>query len=218
MIKILTKTKTSMRQIIGVMAAVVLLASCVSKGEYDAQVSKSDSLAAVCNKLKAESAAMQEELDGYRYEPAKLLAAIRENYAAKAYDTLKVNLDLMQRYHPEATEYQTAKGIYEQGLRDQEAARKKAEAEAAKREAERRAKMSKIERTMEKYNCDEETARLINKGQVRIGMTDKQCRAAWGNPSDINRSVYSFGVHEQWCYGGHNYLYFEDGILTSVQN
>jgi septal ring factor EnvC (AmiA/AmiB activator) len=172
----------------------------------------------MCRKLTADKAAMQQELDGYRYDPAKLLVTIRENYAAKAYDTLKVNLGLLQRYHPEAPEYQTAKGIYEQGQHDQEAARKKAEAEAAKREAERRAKMSKIERTMEKYNCDEETARLINKGQVRIGMTDKQCRAAWGNPSDINRSVYSFGVHEQWCYGGHNYLYFEDGILTSVQN
>jgi len=40
--------------------------------------------------------------------------------------------------------------------------------------------------------------------------------SSWGNPKDINRSTYTFGVHEQWCYQGYNYLYFEDGILTFI--
>jgi hypothetical protein len=56
--------------------------------------------------------------------------------------------------------------------------------------------------------------------RVQIGMTREQARAAWGAPSHINRTTYSFGVHEQWVYGeyGSGYLYFEDGLLTSVQN
>jgi hypothetical protein len=58
-------------------------------------------------------------------------------------------------------------------------------------------------------------------GSVFIGMTAEQARAGWGAPNDINRSTYSFGVHEQWVYGeygGGGYLYFEDGILTAIQN
>ena len=54
--------------------------------------------------------------------------------------------------------------------------------------------------------------------RISIGMTQDQARAGWGAPEDINRSVYTFGVHEQWVYGSGNYLYFKDGILTSFQN
>lgn len=50
-----------------------------------------------------------------------------------------------------------------------------------------------------------------------IGMTDKMAKESLGNPDDINRSVGSWGVHEQWVYGD-TYLYFENSILTSYQN
>ena len=54
---------------------------------------------------------------------------------------------------------------------------------------------------------------------VQIGMTtERVVLSNWGKPNKINRSVYSNGVkHEQWCYSG-GYLYFEDGILTGIQN
>lgn len=53
---------------------------------------------------------------------------------------------------------------------------------------------------------------------VRIGMTQEDVMASsWGKPQRINKSIYSFGVHEQWVYGGSNYLYFKDGILDSIQ-
>lgn len=63
-----------------------------------------------------------------------------------------------------------------------------------------------------------QTADLILAGKVRIGMTREMCRAAWGSPDDINRSSGSWGVHEQWVYGLGSYLYFENGILSSIQN
>lgn len=206
-----------MRKFIGFMAAIVLLTSCVGKGEYDAQVSKVDSLTAVCESLEEANMALQNEVESYKLSPSRLLANIRENYKDKKYAELKKNLDLLQQYHPDTQEYATAKGVYEQGLKDQESARKKAEAEAARREAERIAKMKPIERIMEKFGCDKETATLIHQRRVRMGMTREQARAAWGRPRDINRTVGSYGVHEQWCYDG-SYLYFEDGILTSWQN
>jgi hypothetical protein len=53
--------------------------------------------------------------------------------------------------------------------------------------------------------------------KVMRGMTAEQARLAWGKPSNINSNVGSWGTHEQWVYDGGNYLYFENGKLTSWQ-
>jgi hypothetical protein len=52
---------------------------------------------------------------------------------------------------------------------------------------------------------------------VSIGMTGEQVRkSSWGRPKSINETITARGKHEQWVYGG-NYLYFENGVLTSIQ-
>lgn len=61
-------------------------------------------------------------------------------------------------------------------------------------------------------------ANLILQGKIRLGMTQSMCRDSWGNPSDINKTTGSFGVHEQWVYGLNSYVYFENGIITTIQN
>ncbi len=54
---------------------------------------------------------------------------------------------------------------------------------------------------------------------VRIGMTQQDVLdSMWGRPERVNRTISARGVHEQWVYGSGGYLYFEDGILTTVQN
>lgn len=58
---------------------------------------------------------------------------------------------------------------------------------------------------------------LIKERRIQMGITTCMAIAAWGRPEDINRSVGSFGVHEQWVYPA-SYLYFEDGVLTSFQD
>ena len=60
-------------------------------------------------------------------------------------------------------------------------------------------------------------AQRILENKFWIGMTDKMAKESLGNPDDINRTVGSWGVNEQWIYGN-TYLYFENGILTSYQN
>lgn len=62
------------------------------------------------------------------------------------------------------------------------------------------------------------TANLILQGKIRIGMTKDMCMDAWGSPSDINKTTGSFGVHEQWVYGLNSYVYFENGVITTIQN
>jgi hypothetical protein len=48
-------------------------------------------------------------------------------------------------------------------------------------------------------------------------MTKKMCRESWGDPIDINRTVFAWGTFEQWVYDIDKYLYFEDGILKTIQ-
>lgn len=56
-------------------------------------------------------------------------------------------------------------------------------------------------------------------GGVFIGMSTEEVRTVgWGRPDSINRTITARGTREQWVYGGRNYLYFEDGFLTTIQN
>jgi len=62
-----------------------------------------------------------------------------------------------------------------------------------------------------------ETGRKLLDGYYWIGMTEKMARISLGEPNRINKTVGSWGVHEQWIYY-ELYLYFENGNLKSYQN
>jgi DNA-binding transcriptional MerR regulator len=95
---------------------------------------------------------------------------------------------------------------WEEGQRRQEAQRERQLAQSTKQAVERR-------------NACVQRNGLSKAGTVKIGMTAADARiCGWGNPSDINRTTGSWGTHEQWVYGTRNYLYFENGILRSIQN
>jgi hypothetical protein len=61
--------------------------------------------------------------------------------------------------------------------------------------------------------------RQRRKEGVTLGMTEEEVLASsWGRPERVNRTTTSRGTREQWVYGIGNYLYFENGILTAIQN
>lgn len=87
-----------------------------------------------------------------------------------------------------------------------------------------------------------ETCNTIAEKKISIGMTADQVRASWGKPYRINSSMGAGWEHEQWVVHGifqggellfgmggpeweherenrlnSSYLYFENGILTSIQ-
>lgn len=62
-----------------------------------------------------------------------------------------------------------------------------------------------------------ETYNKLKQGDYWIGMNKKMAIISLGRPNDINRTVGSWGVHEQWVYDN-LYLYFENGKLTSYQD
>ena len=81
---------------------------------------------------------------------------------------------------------------------------------AAKEKADRLATLTK------KYGSA--NAKKIIDGYVYLGFSKQMCIEAWGEPSSINKTIGSWGTHEQWVYGLGSYLYFENGKLTSIQD
>ena len=64
---------------------------------------------------------------------------------------------------------------------------------------------------------DKKTWKAIEKNKIYIGMNKEMVLMSWGKPKDINRTVGSWGSHEQWGYDS-QYLYFENNKLTSFQD
>jgi cell division protein FtsB len=58
----------------------------------------------------------------------------------------------------------------------------------------------------------------IYESRIWVGMTKEMVIDSWGKPLSINRTGNEWGVHEQWVYGDHRYLYIENGKLTSWQD
>lgn len=73
---------------------------------------------------------------------------------------------------------------------------------------------TKKERLIEKYGKRYGT--LVHVKVIAIGMTKNMVIECMGHPDDINKTIGSWGTHEQWVYRN-KYLYFENGKLTSWQ-
>jgi hypothetical protein len=61
---------------------------------------------------------------------------------------------------------------------------------------------------------------IAKRPNVRIGMTavDVIEHSNWGKPERKARTTTGKGTFEQWIYGDGNYLYFQNGRLTTIQN
>ncbi|QPW62192.1 hypothetical protein [Clostridium botulinum] len=52
-----------------------------------------------------------------------------------------------------------------------------------------------------------------------IGMTrDEILVSTWGKPDNIHTTTSQYGTDEQWVYGSSRYIYFENGVVTTIQN
>jgi hypothetical protein len=87
------------------------------------------------------------------------------------------------------------------------AERLKAQAEAAER---RRA-------TILAKKWPREIEQAVLDRQIRIGMTSEQVQVSRGKPASIHETIRASGTSEHWRYGDDQVLYFENGILTTIQ-
>ncbi len=58
----------------------------------------------------------------------------------------------------------------------------------------------------------------IISSEVVVGMNKDECLLSWGKPDDVNVTKGDCGAVEQWVYKNKQYLYLENGILTSMQD
>ena len=56
----------------------------------------------------------------------------------------------------------------------------------------------------------------VLQGKVVVGMTEEMCLLAWGGPNSINETITPGLKSEQWVYDS-KYLYFDNGILSTIQ-
>ena len=55
------------------------------------------------------------------------------------------------------------------------------------------------------------------KEKPKIGMSASEVRqSTWGYPDKINKDTYSWGTTEQWVYKNKGYIYFRNGVVTSI--
>lgn len=80
---------------------------------------------------------------------------------------------------------------------------------------EEQARIEHNKQIMKKYG--NKYGKLICEGKVCLNMTKEMCIEAWGEPCYINSTIVKRLVHEQWVYWG-SYLYFDNGVLTGIQN
>ncbi|BDC55817.1 hypothetical protein EVS87_013275 [Bacillus altitudinis] len=76
----------------------------------------------------------------------------------------------------------------------------------------------------EKYSAIRERATVIEERtnspqSVSVGMSKEEVLIeGWGKPEGINKTQTADHTMEQWIYKGNKYLYFENGILSTISN
>jgi hypothetical protein len=87
-----------------------------------------------------------------------------------------------------------------------------------KRAKAKRAESEKIRHAELIRKYGQEKGDLIFNKKVKIGWSKEMCTESWGKPNDINRTTMQDLVREQWVYGLDRYLYFDNGVLTAIQD
>lgn len=60
-------------------------------------------------------------------------------------------------------------------------------------------------------------AECKKKGDPKLGMNAAQVKATcWGPPSYVNMKLRQTGKYEQYVYGDNKFVYFHNGVVTSV--
>ena len=144
------------------------------------------------------------EEDRLRYE---MYAEYRNS---DSYKKAEASVLLEKQEHDELLEKHKEK-VIERNKKDE----KKRKDDLAKHRRENPVYYERLEKFKKAYG---NWAHTIAMRDVVIGMTCEMCIASWGKPNNINTTTNTYGVREQWVYGNSRYLYFDDGVLTTIQD
>lgn len=170
-----------------------------------------DSIFIICAEMKA----AKEEADSIR--KVRIAEGVVAAEAARTARIQQASLDSVS-----AIEQRRVDSLRD--IADEKAAiaKQKADVATAKLRAQQAAqkaaqKKADYEASVRSHGWSEKVVKAILGEKIFVGMTAEQARLSWGKPDHINKTVRASGVSEQWVYGSGQYVYFNDGILTSYQ-
>lgn len=111
--------------------------------------------------------------------------------------------------------------ILEEDFIAQEKERQMQEEQRKLEAIERQKKLEKEQLAHRKYCIEKWGNKMggyIAEGKVVLGMNKDMCLESWGKPINKNANLIAGSSHEQWMYDWNTFLYFENGILTAIQN
>ena len=153
------------------------------------------------------------------FNSAKIL--IKDNKVSDdELDRVKASLESVDKDMPEYKEAQELLPIIKKRLEETQKAKEAKEAKEHKAVEESKFTSGGKRVHARHPEWDADDCNTIAKRQIHIGMTSEQVRAAWGRPYHINRTSNTYGESEQWVMHemGSSYVYFENGICTTIQN
>lgn len=84
-------------------------------------------------------------------------------------------------------------------------------------DASKAASQKLYDKEMKEYQ--EQESLKNKKTEPKIGMSKREVEnSTWGKPDKKNIDKYKWGTSEQWVYDGKGYIYFEDGVVTSIHH
>lgn len=143
----------------------------------------------------------------------------KKSMKGNKYEEAMKYLDMVIKMQPDNEELNK---LYSQCKLGADKIKAEAEAKAQAEQAAKDAKEAEAQAKQEAKALAEAKAKAKTEG-VTIGMTEQQVLdSMWGKPDQINKTVTAYSTSEQWVYGMNsskmNFLYFDNGILTSIQN
>lgn len=142
---------------------------------------------------------------------------IYDNSVKRRNDSL-LTIERRQNAIKDSIEYSKQKAINEAKNKERRKQEVKTQIAHKKKEIEKQSK-NKIKRRediINKYGLENGEAILNHK--VKIGWTKAMCIDSWGKPLTVNRTTNKYAVTEQYVYSLKKYLYFENGVLTAIQD
>lgn len=87
-----------------------------------------------------------------------------------------------------------------------------------RQQANEQRRISEIEKYLEKNPKFMAFKHNAIKKEISMGMPEELVILSWGKPQSVNTTVTSRRVHKQMVYGRRNYVYVDNGVVTSWQN
>jgi len=205
-------------------AALLLAGEAIAQTSNDETCARRDAIAARLTSLEstkpiagnlstlsAEVAAIQQDIANLQPVtfgtcPENLGIAVLDGRFRRVRETVQ-NADADERVRQQLAAEEERRRKDEQAERE----RRRLEQERLRQAEERRRR----EITAKPWPDDIKQAVVARK--VKIGMTAEQARMSWGTPERINETLTRSGTQVQWIYGSNQYLYFENGRLTTIQ-